>query len=216
MPSDRWASVRVIGGRVGLEQSPLLRALLRHPRTRAVLVQLNLRLGADDLSYVIGHSRVSWICVDETLLPLAEALAPLVPGVKGWIVMTDNTAASLKTTLEPVHHHEDLLAASSSTIDWPMINEHSAYAACYTSGTTGRPKGVYYSHRSSYLHSTAMATNLGMTLDDCSMLVAPMFHAQGWGLPQAAGRERSAYMDVPFHIAKSWCTPDRIAFSGPL
>jgi fatty-acyl-CoA synthase len=156
------------------------------PGLGAVLVQLNLRLGAEDLGYVIGHSRVSWICVDETLLPLAEALAPLVPGVEGWIVMTDNAAACLKTTLEPVHHHEDLLAASSSTIDWPMIDEHSAYAACYTSGTTGRPKGVYYSHRSSYLHATAIATNLGVTLDDCSMPVAPLFHAQGWGVPQAA------------------------------
>jgi fatty-acyl-CoA synthase len=156
------------------------------PGLGAVLVQLNLRLGADDLSYIIGHSQVFWICVDETLLPLAEALAPLVPGVKGWIVMSDNTAATLKTTLEPVYYHEDLLAASSSTIDWPMIDERSAYAACYTTGTTGRPKGVYYSHRSSYLHSTAMAANLGMTLDDCTMLVAPLYHAQGWGLPQAA------------------------------
>jgi fatty-acyl-CoA synthase len=156
------------------------------PGLGAVMVQLNLRLGAEDLSYVIGHSQVSWICADETLLPLAEALAPLAPGVKGWIVMTDNPAASLETNLESVHHHEELLAAASSTIDWPMIDERSAYAACYTSGTTGRPKGVYYSHRSIYLHSSAMATNLGMTLDDCTMLVAPMFHAQGWGLPQAA------------------------------
>ncbi len=67
-----------------------------------------------------------------------------------------------------------------------MIDERSAYAACYTTGTTGRPKGVYYSHRSIYLHSTAVVANLGMTLDDCTMLIAPMFHAQGWGMPQAA------------------------------
>jgi fatty-acyl-CoA synthase len=157
------------------------------PGLGAVMVQLNLRLTPEELSYIIGHSEVTWIYVDETLLPLAEALAPLAPGIKGWIVMTDNPAASLKTTtLDSMHHHEDLLAAASPKIDWPMIDEHSAYAACYTTGTTGRSKGVYYSHRSSYLHATAIATNLGMTLNDCSMLVAPLFHAQGWGLPQAA------------------------------
>jgi fatty-acyl-CoA synthase len=157
------------------------------PGLGAVMVQLNLRLTPEELSYIIGHSEVTWIYVDETLLPLAEALAPLAPGIKGWIVMTDNPAASLKTTtLDSMHHHEDLLAAASPKIDWPMIDEHSAYAACYTTGTTGRSKGVYYSHRSSYLHATAIVTNLGMTLNDCSMLVAPLFHAQGWGLPQAA------------------------------
>ena len=76
--------------------------------------------------------------------------------------------------------------AADTQIDWPEIDETSAYSACYTTGTTGKPKGVYYSHRGIYLHSTAMATNLGMTLDDCVMLITPMFHGQCWGLPQAA------------------------------
>ena len=67
-----------------------------------------------------------------------------------------------------------------------MIDERSAYAACYTSGTTGRSKGIYYSHRSIYLHSLSLSAMFGMTMDDCTMLVTPMFHAQGWGLPQAA------------------------------
>ncbi len=156
------------------------------PGLGAVMLQLNLRLAAEDLSYIINHSQARFICVDETLLPLAEAIAPHVSSVKGWIVMTDKLVADLSTTLRPLHHHEDLLAAAAPIIHWPMIDEHSAYSACYTTGTTGRPKGVYYSHRSIYLHSTAMVANLGMTLDDCTMLTTPMYHGQGWGMPQAA------------------------------
>jgi len=122
------------------------------PGLGAVMLQLNLRLGAEDLSYIIGHSQASIICVDETLLPLAEAIAPLVPGVTAWIVMTDGPASGLTTQLSPLHHHEDLMAAASPIIDWPMIDERSACSACYTTGTTGQPKGVFYSHRSIYLH----------------------------------------------------------------
>jgi fatty-acyl-CoA synthase len=156
------------------------------PGLGAVLLQLNLRVGALELAYVVNHSRATFLCVDETLLPLAEALAPHVPGVKGWIVMTDKPLREIKTTLHPLHHHEDLLAAEAPTLDWAMVDERSAYAACYTSGTTGRSKGVFYSHRSLYLHSMSLAAMVGITLHDCTMLLTPMFHAQGWGLPQAA------------------------------
>ena len=156
------------------------------PGLGAVMLQMNLRLGTEDLSYVVGHSKAGLVLVDETLLPVAEAIAPHVPGVKGWIVMTDKPLSEIKTALSPIYHHEDLLAAAAPVIDWPMIDEHAAYSACYTTGTTGRPKGVYYSHRAIYLHSTSMALNVGMGLDDCTMLLTPMFHAQCWGLPQAA------------------------------
>ena len=87
--------------------------------------------------------------------------------------MTDKPLDQIKTTLAPLLHYENLLAAADTQIDWPEIDETSAYSACYTTGTTGKPKGVYYSHRGIYLHSTAMATNLGMTLDDCVMLITP-------------------------------------------
>ena len=150
------------------------------------MLQMNLRLGAEDLGYVVGHSQVSYVCVDESLLPIAESVAANSPQIKGWIVMTDKPLDQIKTTLKPLLHYEDLLAAADPRIDWPEIDETSAYSACYTTGTTGRPKGVYYSHRCIYLHSTGMATNLGMTLSDCVMLITPMFHGQCWGLPQAA------------------------------
>lgn len=156
------------------------------PGLAAVMVQLNLRLGPEDLSYVISDSETSVICVDESLLPLAEAVAPSMPSVTTWIIMTDKPMSQIQTTLPNAHHYEDLIAASSPEIDWPEIDERSAYSACYTTGTTGRPKGVFYSHRAIYLHSYAIAANTGMTLNDCTMLITPMFHGQAWGLPQAA------------------------------
>ena len=156
------------------------------PGLGAVLLQLNLRLSVDELSYIVNHSNATYLLVDETMLPLAEVLAPHVPGVRAWIVMTDKPLDEVETTLRPLHHHEDGMAAAAPITDWPMIDERSAYAACYTSGTTGRPKGIYYSHRSIYLHSLSLAAMFGMTMDDCTMLITPMFHAQGWGLPQAA------------------------------
>lgn len=152
----------------------------------AVMLQMNLRLGVDDLSYVVGHSQSTFILFDETLLETAEAIAVRTPNVKGWIVMTDRPQSEIRSTLAPLYHHEYMLANADASIEWPMIDERSAYSACYTTGTTGRPKGVYYSHRAIYLHSMSMATNLGMTMDDCTMLITPMFHAQCWGLPQAA------------------------------
>lgn len=156
------------------------------PGLGAVMLQMNLRLGHEDLGYVVGHSQASFICVDESLLPVAEAIAAHAPQIKGWIVMSDKPLDRIKTRLAPLLHYEDLLAAADAKIDWPEIEESSAYSACYTTGTTGRPKGVYYSHRAIYLHATVMATNLGMTLDDCAMFITPMFHGQCWGLPQAA------------------------------
>lgn len=156
------------------------------PGLAAVMVQLNLRLGPEDLSYVVEDSGTSVICVDESLLPVAEAVAPRLPGVRAWVVMSDQPLSQIETSLPNVHHYEDLVTAASPHIDWPEVDERSAYSACYTTGTTGRPKGVYYSHRAIYLHSYAIATNIGMVLDDCTMLITPMFHGQAWGLTQAA------------------------------
>lgn len=156
------------------------------PGLAAVMVQLNLRLAPEDLGYVIGDSGTSVICVDEPLLPVAEAVAPSIPGVTTWVIMSDKPMSEIHTTLPNAHHYEDLIAATEPVIEWPEVDERSAYSACYTTGTTGRPKGVFYSHRAIYLHSYAIAANIGMTLDDCTMLITPMFHGQAWGLPQAA------------------------------
>ncbi len=156
------------------------------PGLAAVMLQMNLRLGPEDLGYVTTHSEASWICVDESLLPIAEAIAPHAQGVKGWIIMSDKPLDQIETSLPDVHHYEDLLAAAADTREWPLISEDSAYSACYTTGTTGRPKGIYYSHRGIYLHTLAMVALLGMSSDDTTMFITPMFHGQCWGLPQAA------------------------------
>lgn len=152
------------------------------PGTGAVLLQMNLRISAEDLSYVAAHSEASYVLVDESLLPLAEAIAPQLPGVRGWVVMSDRPIAEITTTLPAVQGYEELLAVASDEYEWPVVEETSAYSACYTSGTTGRPKGVYYSHRNIHLHSLTMAAYLGISSDDCALVIVPMFHGQSWGL----------------------------------
>ena len=158
------------------------------PGMGAVMVLLNLRLAPQDLGYVVNHSGISHIIVDETLLPIAESIAPLCENVKSWVVITmpGKKIEDVKTKLENVYSYEDLIANGSLESDWPNMNERSAYAACYTTGTTGKPKGVYYSHRNVYLHTMAIGMNANMSPEDTYCQVVPMFHALGWGLSQAA------------------------------
>lgn len=152
------------------------------PGTGAALLQMNLRISTEDLSYVANHSEASYLVVDESLLPLAEAIAPHLRTVKGYVLMSDRPASEVETTLAPLYGYEELLAEAADEYDWPMVDEKSAYSACYTSGTTGRPKGVYYSHRNIYLHSLTMAAYVGISSDDCALIIVPMFHGQSWGL----------------------------------
>ncbi|MCX7816902.1 MAG: long-chain fatty acid--CoA ligase [Syntrophales bacterium] len=156
------------------------------PGMGAVLLQLNLRLSPPELSFVVNHAEASFICVDETLIPIAEAISPMCNTVKGWIILTDKNLGDVKTKLQPIFSYEDLINHASEDIEWPNLDERSAYAACYTTGTTGNPKGVYYSHRDVYLHSLAIALNVELTYRDCFFQLVPMFHAMGWGTPQAS------------------------------
>lgn len=160
------------------------------PLTGAVLLQMNLRLASSDLAYVTSHSGATVVLVDESLLDVAEAIAPLATGVRRWVVMTDRPVDSLTTTLPDVTSFEDLVGPGTppgmTPDSWPAMAESAAYSACYTTGTTGRPKGVFYSHRAVYLHAMTLASQLQMGNGDCALLIAPMFHALSWGLPQAA------------------------------
>lgn len=156
------------------------------PGIGACMVQMNLRLDPRDLVFVAADSGTSVVLVDETLLPLAEGIAPHLPQVRTWIVMSDRPMSEISTSLPNAVHWEDALATHPDTYDFPRIDERSAYGACYTTGTTGRPKGVFYSHRSLVLHSYAIVAALGITMTDCIMPITPMFHAQAWGMPQAA------------------------------
>ncbi len=155
------------------------------PGTGAVLLQLNLRLPPPTISYVVNHAEAKFIFVDESLIPVAEAIAPLCK-IKGYIILTDKDLSEMKTKLSPVYSYEELLKEAEPEYEWPNLDETSTYAACYTTGTTGDPKGVYYSHRNVYLHSMAIALSTELSYRDCFLQMVPMFHAMGWGTPQAA------------------------------
>ncbi|MEP7133934.1 MAG: long-chain fatty acid--CoA ligase [Chloroflexota bacterium] len=155
------------------------------PCMGAVLHPLNLRLPADQLAYIIAHADDQVLFIDPTLLPAIEKLAPQLKNIKHYVIMGDKVPEG--TTLSPVHAYEDLLSSSSPEYPWPHLQENDAAAMCYTSGTTGNPKGVVYSHRSIYLHSLglSMTDSFGLSERDVFMPVVPMFHVLAWGTPFA-------------------------------
>jgi fatty-acyl-CoA synthase len=152
------------------------------PCMGAVLHPLNLRLPGDQIAYIVNHAEDQVLFVDPSLLPGVEKLAPHLKSVRHYVVMGDTVP---ETTLKPVHAYEDLLKDSGPEYPWPMLDENDAAGMCYTSGTTGHPKGVAYSHRAIYLHSlgSSMADSLGISERDRFMPVVPMFHVMAWGTP---------------------------------
>ena len=150
------------------------------PGTGAVLLEMNVRLAPSELVYVARHAGAELLVVDETFIPIAESMASEFRPAKGYVILTDRKLDEIETGLAPLYHYEDLLKEGRSGYDWPMIDERSAYSACYTSGTTGRPKGVFYSHRDTYLMSAAAALVLELTSRDCLVQIVPMYHALGW------------------------------------
>ncbi|MFI5272716.1 MAG: long-chain fatty acid--CoA ligase [Ktedonobacterales bacterium] len=152
------------------------------PCMGAVLHTLNLRLFPNQLEYIIQDAEDRLIFVDADLLPLLEKIKDQLPTVRGFVVMGTPAAA---TSLAPAYDYETLLAAAAPSYPWPALDEQSAAAMCYTSGTTGNPKGIVYSHRSATLHSMGvlMTDSLGLSEHDVVLPVVPMFHANAWGLP---------------------------------
>jgi len=161
------------------------------PSMGAVLHTLNIRLSPRDLEYIINHAADHVIVVDEDLLPLIEPLAPKCPTVQQWVVCasrSDGGKPLRKTTLPGAVDYEEWIAGQKTTYAWPELDEHSPMGLCYTSGTTGHPKGVMYTHRSTYLHTMAQAMTdaIGLSATDCVLPIVPMFHAMSWGLPFTA------------------------------
>lgn len=156
----------------------------------AVCHTVNPRLAIDDIGYIMEHAADSVLFVDPTFAEIVSSVAPRVPSLKHVVMLCD--AAELPAvTLPPgvkLHVYETLMDATVEVASWPIFDENTASALCYTSGTTGRPKGVLYSHRSAMLHAYAsnMADGFGFRATDRIMLVASMFHATGWSWPYCA------------------------------
>jgi len=165
-----------------------LEAYLAVPSMGAVMHTLNIRLAPEQLVYIADHAEDEIVIVGDTLVPLLATVLPQMKTVRHVIVIGDADLSPLASAGKAVHSYEDLLASAADTFDWPSLDERQAAAMCYTSGTTGNPKGVVYSHRSAYLHSMAACTGnaFGLSAADRVLPVVPMFHANAWGLPYAA------------------------------
>ncbi|MDA8194134.1 MAG: long-chain fatty acid--CoA ligase [Thermaerobacter sp.] len=163
-----------------------LEAYLAIPAMGSVIHTVNLRLSPDHLTYIINHAEDKVILVDQSLLPLVAAIHDRLQTVSAVVVMGDNTP--LPPTTFPILDYEALLAAESDAFSYPAIDERQPAGLCYTSATTGNPKGVLYSHRGIYLHSMSLglADSAALSEQDVAMPVVPMFHANAWGMPFAA------------------------------
>eukprot|EP00035_Acanthoeca_spectabilis_P031411 m.14018 g.14018 ORF g.14018 m.14018 type:complete len:560 (-) comp4738_c0_seq1:180-1859(-) len=157
------------------------------PSMGAVLHTLNIRLGPTDLSYILNHAGDSVVVVDADLLPALEKVPHSeLSGVKLFIVCgTDEQPGGWRSTLPRTVDWDAFLATGDDFFSWPEVDENQIMGLCYTSGTTGRPKGVAYSHRSTYLHTitSCLPDALGLSVVDVVLAVVPMFHAMSWGVP---------------------------------
>ncbi len=154
----------------------------------AVLHTLNIRLSDHDLEYIIDHAQDRIIIVDADTLPLLEKLNGRMPSVERIVVAVEEGFENWETELPNPIDYEDFIAGKPTEYEWPQIDENSPLGLCYTSGTTGNPKGVEYEHRSQYLHTLtiSMTDSIGLSSRDSVCGIVPMFHAMGWGLPWSA------------------------------
>ncbi len=153
----------------------------------AVLHTVNPRLFSEQIDYIINHAEDRLVFVDLSFVELLEPLMERLDTVQGFVVMTDREHMP-KTSLSPLYCYEDLMADQPETFDWPRLDENTAAALCYTSGTTGNPKGVLYSHRSVVLHAQAAASRELLDLDTETVLLpmVTLYHVGAWGAPYAA------------------------------
>jgi fatty-acyl-CoA synthase len=160
-----------------------LELYLAVPSSGAVLHTLNLRLFPEQLTYIVNHAKDRVIFIDDSVVPLIEGLTSTFETVEHFVLVGDGDAGSLPNVIR----YEELLARHADGFTYPEIDDRAAAGLCYTSGTTGDPKGVLYSHRSTVMHAMAecMADALGVSSRDRVLPVVPMFHANAWGLPYA-------------------------------
>ncbi len=155
-----------------------------------ILHTVNPRLHPDQIAWIVNHADDRALCFDLTFAPIVQAIAARCPGVRHWIALCDADAIppDLAAAVPGVQSYEALLAVQPAEFTWPRFDENTASSLCYTSGTTGHPKGVLYSHRSTLLHAYAAALPdaVGLSARDAVLPVVPMFHVNAWGIPYAA------------------------------
>ncbi|WP_280530544.1 3-(methylthio)propionyl-CoA ligase [Paraburkholderia sacchari] len=152
----------------------------------AVCHTINPRLFPEQIAWIVNHADDRYVLFDVTFAALVDTLAPQCPQVRGWIALCDETHLPAMQT--PVLSYETLLAAQDGRFEWPLLDERSASNLCYSSGTTGNPKGALYTHRSAVLHAygASMPDAMGFSARDAMLPVVPMFHVNAWGVPHAA------------------------------
>jgi fatty-acyl-CoA synthase len=153
-----------------------------------VLHTLNPRLAPDQLVWIANHAEDRVVAFDLTFLPIIKAVWSKCPTVKHWIALCEADALPADSGIAGLRSYEAWIGAESDAYDWPLFDEKSAATLCYTSGTTGNPKGVLFNHRSTLLHAWAGALpdSLGLSARDCILPVVPMFHVNAWGIPYGA------------------------------
>lgn len=158
------------------------------PCMGAVLHTINLRLFPDQIAHIINHADDRVLLLDPDLVPLVESLQEKIPGVRAFVVLSGDVPP---TRLAPVHAYEQLVEEASPEYAFPDFDENTACGMCYTSATTGDPKGVVYSHRSTFLHTLTLCLhgNFGVREDMTLMPISPMFHVNSWGTPYAAAMQ---------------------------
>ncbi|GAB2559691.1 long-chain fatty acid--CoA ligase [Nocardia heshunensis] len=180
-----------VGDRVGTfmwNNNEHMVAYIAVPAMGAVLHALNIRLFPEQLVYVANHAEDQVVIVDGSLVPMFNQYLPNLKTVRHVIVANGDVATVTAPEGVTVHAYAELLAAQSDSYDFPVIDERSAAGMCYTSGTTGDPKGVVYSHRSNWLHAMQVISpnGMGFTAADTVLAIVPLFHANAWGIPYAA------------------------------
>ena len=184
-----------------------MEAYLAIPSMGAVLHTLNIRLFPEQVSYIATHAEDQVVIADASVLPLLARCINDMSTVHTVVVTSEGDTSAIEAAGKQIVSYAELLSGGETSYDWPDVDERSAAAMCYTSGTTGNPKGVVYSHRSMWLHSLAACTNnsLGLNADDIALVIVPQFHANAWGIPYAA-----------FMAGADLVMPDRFLQAEPL
>jgi fatty-acyl-CoA synthase len=153
-----------------------------------VLHTINPRLHPDQIAWIVNHAEDQVLCFDLTFLPLIQAVHAKCPTVRQWVALCDADKLPADSGVDKLVSYEAWMGKQSSTYDWPQLDENTASSLCYTSGTTGNPKGALYSHRSTILHAYASALPdvMGVSARDAILPVVPMFHVNAWGIPYSA------------------------------